>query len=490
MAHIANWSVKITYDGTQEAVETLDRAFKEKSSNAVQMALDYVEEHGGTANLDGRSFAAEAGDSWEMPDAFVSLGRQFPDAAFIFDFSYYGEAAGCEGDGRYYCVYENGMKVYDADNWLEQYAYLNRWLKTLGVKGNFYFAGVEEKKRLIARGRLVERGKTPEEITEADVEGFLEDFDEENSGLGIGVPCNFAEFLVDGKDYAGWSQFVAGSFSSSRGIGGYEDYREGKEAGDLPRLTAKDRVFCFDAEEDDWTAGKALSAVKRYGRFLEYVPKDLKTQDVCLAAVKQNGWALHYVPEKLRNAEVCLAAVKQDGGTLKYAPQKLRNAEMCLAAVNQDGRTLEYVPKKIKTPEVCLEAVKQNGRALQDVPEELKTPELCLAAVKQDGYALRYVPEELRTPELCLAAVTQDGQALRYVPEELRTPELCLAAVKQDGWALQYVPEALKTPEMCLAALQAASDKAEDLFEYIPRNIHKAVRAALASGSAAAAVQK
>jgi hypothetical protein len=356
MAQLTNCSVKITYEGTPDAVAALDAAFREKSDPAVKRALAYVKKYYGTTDIDGRSFEMEEiGDGRDKPNAFVFLGRKFPDAAFIFDFWYYGEAAGCDGDGRYYCVYENGEKVYDADSWLEQYTHLNGWLYTLGVEGNFYDADDEERKELLARGRLVEQGKKPDKITDEDVEAFLEDFDEENSGLNMGIPCNFAEFLVYGKNYEARSKDL------NDGDYGYEHYRSLKEEGELPSLNAEHNIFSFDAGEeddgDDWTLEKALAAVKENSLALRDVPEELKTAELCLEAVKQKGWILSFVPEELRIAELCLEAVKQDGKALTYVPEESKTAELCLEAVKQSGYALKYEPEELKTAELCLMAV-------------------------------------------------------------------------------------------------------------------------------------
>jgi hypothetical protein len=43
--------------------------------------------------------------------------------------------------------------------------------------------------------------------------------------------------------------------------------------------------------------------VKQDGEALAYVPKKLKTPELCLLAVKQSGFALEHVPEPLQ-AEV------------------------------------------------------------------------------------------------------------------------------------------------------------------------------------------
>jgi len=220
------------------------------------------------------------------------------------------------------------------------------------------------------------------------------------------------------------------------------------------------------------TVEQALKAVE-YGCMLEFVPKELRTAEVCLEAVRNiqspglgNSNALAFVPEALKTAELCAEAVKNNYGALSFVPENLMTAELCLKALEQDGVALLFVPEIFKTAELCLEAVKLDGVALEFVPEELKTAQLCLEAVRNKknvislssftSTALEYVPEALKTAELCAEAVKNDGWAIKYVPKNLMTAELCLEAVKQNSVVLEYVPEEFKTFEFCVEAIKNA----------------------------------
>src|SRR5206468_2452135 len=89
-----------------------------------------------------------------------------------------------------------------------------------------------------------------------------------------------------------------------------------------------------------------------------------------------------------------LNKVSRDGWVLEYVPDELKTNELCLAAVSNNGCALEYVPDELKTNELCLAAVSRNGWVLEYVPDELKTNELCLAAVSNCGYALQFATDE------------------------------------------------------------------------------------------------
>jgi hypothetical protein len=55
-----------------------------------------------------------------------------------------------------------------------------------------------------------------------------------------------------------------------------------------------------------------MTAVRNSGWTFEYIPKDLKTRDICLVAVRKLGDAPQFVPEGLKTEDICLAAVERD----------------------------------------------------------------------------------------------------------------------------------------------------------------------------------
>jgi hypothetical protein len=224
-----------------------------------------------------------------------------------------------------------------------------------------------------------------------------------------------------------------------------------------------------------------VEAIKQNGSLLEYVPKNLRTIDLCMIAVTTSDiWrpALRSVPEEFKSKELCMSAVKQNGESLAYVPIELRTKEMCVAAVKTDWKAVQYVPPttenkdifkyvvqkdatgiklipvKKKSKELYMLAVQSFGESLEHVPEEFKSKELCMTAVKQNGIALMYVPEKFKTEELCLIAVKKFGLVLNWVPEEFKSKELCMTAVKQNGESLAYVPKRYKTEKMCILAVR------------------------------------
>jgi hypothetical protein len=244
----------------------------------------------------------------------------------------------------------------------------------------------------------------------------------------------------------------------------------------LFNLIKRNPVYLEHVPEELQTEEMCLMAVKQKGLALKYVIN--KTEEICLKAIEQNGNALEFVPEEFKTVELCFTAVERSGWALKYVPEKFQTKKLYFTAVEVFGLALQLVPEESKTIELCLIAVQSIGSALEFVPEKFQTKELCLEATKKDGSALRFIknktiqmhiimiklkknpfnlgdiPEELQTEEIYLVAVKENGLALLHVPEKLRTEKICLAAIKQNGRALGFVPAELQTKETCLIAVK------------------------------------
>ncbi|MDR2719167.1 MAG: DUF4116 domain-containing protein [Treponema sp.] len=247
---------------------------------------------------------------------FKNRVREKPETAFIFDIYYHGKDGGCNGSGRYYCVYEGAKKMYDAGCWLEGNERLNY--------DKYFFEG----------------GYGYEHYLELKKEGKLPSLN--------AVPTGYKFQLF------------------------FFDYDETDEKKALS-LVKKDGMALEDVPEELKTYNVCLEAVRNFGLALSNVPEKHKTAELCLEAVRQEGFALEDVPEELRTAELCFEAVRNDGIALFDVPEKYKTAELCLKAVRQEGFALTTVPEELKTAELCFEAVRGDGRALQYVPEKLQS---------------------------------------------------------------------------------------------------------------------
>ena len=241
--------------------------------------------------------------------------------------------------------------------------------------------------------------------------------------------------------------------------------------------------------------------------FLEGMPENAVTPELCRAACEKYGYALQAVPEKQRSAELCRTAILSKAGAIKYVPEELlpklfNTQEFSMAAIARAGYNeiediLKQIPDKFKTSGLWLAAVGVKGILLKQVPASMKTNEMCEAAMKQSAaLAIEHVPDNLKTPEMCLAAVNDSkGRALKYVPDILKTKEICLAAFAKMSFLLddigidlekteldeiwravamkkremlEYMPLPLKTAELCQAVIDASEYGKDDVLKFTP----------------------
>jgi len=229
--------VIVSYEGEKNTIAAFHNALKVREDEDVEKALCWMENHDYIIDIKKQQFSNNT-DDLDIPNALEALIHKFPDITFFIDLFYRGTAAGCSGDGRYFCVFENGKKVYDADCWLEEMCFLNAWAEKLGINdGDFYNMDKEEARQVIAKGRLVEKGKNLSKITQKDIDNYLDKNDfEYDYDLWGGET-----FLLDGHDYYYWSQNLNDGnflFDESYGI---DHYRELKEEEELPSLNAVSR---------------------------------------------------------------------------------------------------------------------------------------------------------------------------------------------------------------------------------------------------------
>jgi exosome complex RNA-binding protein Rrp4 len=205
------------------------------------------------------------------------------------------------------------------------------------------------------------------------------------------------------------------------------------------------------------TEDMCRTAVAQNGRALVAVP------DVLLTG--RRIWKFCSMRHRIRAQkkyadEIRRIAVMQNGKTLEYIPKDLRTEELCRLAVAQNGGALKHVPAALRTEDMCRIAVARNGWALWAVPEKLRTEDLCRIAVAQNGRALYHLPKELRTEALCRIAVLQCWKAWMHVPDDLRSPMRDLLSAPIPTWDSSLLDEMdsvighPKTPDV-LRALNA-----------------------------------
>lgn len=129
---------------------------------------------------------------------------------------------------------------------------------------------------------------------------------------------------------------------------------------------------------------------------LELLPQQTLSHAQWLNLVSQDSSLLKYaVDSGVNDRDVLSASILSDGINLKYVPKDLRTEDLCLEAVRTNGASLEYVPKDLRTEELCVEAVYSNGFAILDVPVAYQTEALIMTAVRRSNINIfSFLPDD------------------------------------------------------------------------------------------------
>jgi hypothetical protein len=189
---------------------------------------------------------------------------------------------------------------------------------------------------------------------------------------------------------------------------------------------------------------------------LEQVNPNIQDYDsIATIAVRNVSNTLQFVPEEMRTEQLCRRAVEKNGRALRHVPEKLRSREICNLAIQTRGLALEYVPEQFKTPEMCQQAVEDQSRALEFVPDKVRTPELYITAMGEDpSWVITNLPRKLQTPEFFELMITHHPRSLHAIPTEYITPEICEIAVEQSPQTIIDVPKSMQTLELWIKAVE------------------------------------
>ncbi len=185
----------------------------------------------------------------------------------------------------------------------------------------------------------------------------------------------------------------------------------------------------------------AITAVKKAGDTLRFVPEELRTEKLCKYAVANNGWSIRDVPEKLVDENICLSAVTVNGDTLRDIPEKYKTEKVCRQAVLTSGHMLGHVPLKLRSRDMCIDAMASGMKnATKEIPTQFKTPDFYNDVVHKNYKALSAVPEDMITSEMCRFAVKANPSMISYVPEQYQSIDLWVNVVRLNPSLLRRAP--------------------------------------------------
>lgn len=218
----------------------------------------------------------------------------------------------------------------------------------------------------------------------------------------------------------------------------------------------------------------AAFAMSDQNLFLDDIPADLQSDQMCLVMALDGRADLLDVPEHLRTQEVYERVLFT---SLQDIPPENRSLTLSISALESDGQDLQYVPEQFLCDEIFLLAVKNNGLALQWVPMESRNDGLVTAAMESDPVSIIYaplafretqlftqgarnlvgqigkIPEELLDEAFALAIVQADWRLLIELPIRLHSPDVCEAAFANQALLIQF-PQEKRTRQVCLASVK------------------------------------
>ena len=87
-----------------------------------------------------------------------------------------------------------------------------------------------------------------------------------------------------------------------------------------------------------------LNLFEKYGYIFTY--------DDYILLVNKNDCILEYVPENMKTDEICEIAIKQSGSAFNFIPKNKKTDKLYKIAVQSNGLALQHIPKNKKTYEI------------------------------------------------------------------------------------------------------------------------------------------
>ena len=234
---------------------------------------------------------------------------------------------------------------------------------------------------------------------------------------------------------------------------------QGKELASVP-AALKDREMCETALRSNAVAWESIpkefadSAMAEIAKTydpvvaIQFLPEEFIDEKTCYAALENHGWALEYVPKCLRTHELCLYAMQQPDED-EPMPDEI----------------LDEVPSSVLDLEIIHAAIRINPYVIESASiEEFMSQELCDMAFGINPHVIIAIPDEYKNYEMCLKAVKDSGELIEAVPQDYLTHSLCLEAIKSYVNAYPALPEKFQEDEEICAIVMAQTSEYDDLI--------------------------
>lgn len=168
-----------------------------------------------------------------------------------------------------------------------------------------------------------------------------------------------------------------------------------------------------------------IEAVKIDPKNLSMIERPTRT--LCLEAVRINGIALQYVPLEMRDEEICQLAIQSNPLAIKNVPSP--TDQMFMQALQLNSLCLHHLPDRLITDDICIEAIKQNIKALSAIDNV--SVAVCIEAVKITPSSFAYIRNQ--TDELCIAAISVSKEVRYYIRDSSQRTRLIPFLVFSQG---------------------------------------------------------
>jgi hypothetical protein len=185
----------------------------------------------------------------------------------------------------------------------------------------------------------------------------------------------------------------------------------------------------FNKEEKEETYNNVKSFIEKNPIEIRKIKKDLliKYPELCNISISYSGFFMDYVPEELKTLELCKLGLKTDGRAIIFTPKVIRidNPELYSIAIKKSPFLISYVPNEIKELDIdlCINAVKGYAPALLYIPQKIKDeyPELYTYSISLDPRNITKAPLYfLRDNEdLLLECIKKDNKVVTSLTDDV-----------------------------------------------------------------------
>jgi hypothetical protein len=171
---------------------------------------------------------------------------------------------------------------------------------------------------------------------------------------------------------------------------------------------SKDIHIFSKLDDNEKTLSICKIAVKKIPRYMENVPKHIKTEEFILQMIDKNGYVIGYLDNPTE--EMCMRAVISN----PYAIHDIKNPteKMLLRAIEKGNGIIFSIANP--TEKMMSLALKTQGlyNSCRKMPQYYNA---VLVYMKKYGSSLKHIRRKLKTYELCKAAIESSPYAIKFV---------------------------------------------------------------------------